>query len=178
MSVRASEDVLAWRVLRQVTEYREAWDGHFACHERVPDEPGPFRIRVQAEADRGAARFRLLAWEDPRLDVGRASPFWQQDGMVEGIVDPGAEPLAAMADLGGSVEGLRLLSGDLVVKVECGGAAVQVLVGGGGPFPDGAGLCIRHPFGLRMPHAIGRMVEFWSVAGRTAPWSGKGRRDG
>ena len=177
MTGRAGDGVLAWKVLRRVGEYREAWDRHAAGHACAPDEPGPFRIRVQSEIDRAAARFGLLAWEDPRREWGPSSPFWLEDGMPEGVIYPGAEPLAAMAD-GGFVEGLRLHSGGLVVKVECRGAAVQVLVRGGGPFPDGAGLSVMHGFGLRMPHSIGRLVEFWSVAGRAAPREGRGRGDG
>ena len=102
MSAWAGDGVLAWRVLRRVGEYRAAWERHGAGHGRAPDEPGPFRIRVQTENDHEAARFGLLAWEDPRREWGPASPFWLECGMPEGAVDPGAEPLAAMAG-GGSV---------------------------------------------------------------------------
>ena len=177
MSAWAGDGVLAWKVLRRIGEYREAWDRHAVGHAWAADEPAPFRIRVQLEADREAARFGLLAWEDPRRKYGPDSPFWLEDRMPDGVVDAGAKPLAEMAD-GGFVEGLRLLSGGLVVKVECRGAAAQVLVGGGGQFPDGAGLRVMHDFGLRMPHSIGRLVEFWSVAGRAGPREGRGRRDG
>ncbi|MYI70268.1 MAG: hypothetical protein F4103_16535 [Boseongicola sp. SB0673_bin_14] len=173
MTAWAGDCVLAWRILRRTGEYREAWDRFAADHAPAPDEPGPFRIRVQARADLDAGRFGLLAWEDPRREDGPASPFWRQDGMLEGLADPAARPPAAL-DGGGSVEGLRLLSGGLVVKVECRGAAVQVLVAGGDPFPDGAGLSVRHAFGLRMPPTVGRLVGFWSVAGRSRPREGPG----
>ena len=120
-----------------------------------------------------AARFELLAWEDPWDAHGPASPFWRQDGMVEGMLEPGAAPLAEAIGDGGSVEGLRLLTGGLVLKVECNGAAVQVLLGDAGRFPDDGGIVTRHAFGLRMPQSMRRLHDFWSVAGRAAPRRGR-----
>ena len=43
----------------------------------------------------------------------------------------------------------------------------KVMVGSSEPFPDGAGLSVRHAFGLRMPPTMRDLVEFWSVAGRS-----------
>ncbi len=174
---RQADHVLAWKILRRSAEYRDAWDTHAAGHEPVPDERGPFRIRVQSKVDRKAARFGLLAWEDPRREWGPASPFWLEDRMPEGVTEPDAEPLAGLAAEGGFVAGLRLLSGELVVKLECRGAAVQVLVGDGGPFPHRAGLRVMHDFGLRMPRSVGHLIEFWSVAGRAGTPERRGRRD-
>ena len=167
------DGVLAWKVLRRVPEYREAWSRHGTAYAL---EPGPFRIRVQAEADLEAARFGLLAWEDPRAEDGPASPFWRQERMTEGAIDPHAEPLAALAGDCASVEGLRLLEGGLVLKVECNGAAVQVLLRDAGRFPDGAGIAVRHSFGLRIPKSMRRLQDFWDVAGRPAPRKGRERR--
>ena len=59
--------------------------------------------------------------------------------MPEGSLEPGVEPLAAMAGGGASVDGLRLLGGELVVRVRSGGAAVQVLLRGVERFPDDGG---------------------------------------
>ena len=129
-------------------------------------------------ADTEAARFELLAWEDPREADGPALPFWRQGGMPEGFLEPGAEPLAAMAGGGVSVEGLRLLGGELVVRVRCGGAAVQVLLRGVDRFPDDGGIAVRIPFGLRMPQAVRRLQDFWNVAGRAAPREGRVRVPG
>ena len=79
-----------------------------------------------------------------------------------------------MAD-GAAVEGLRLLTGDLVLKVEHAGAAVQIRLRGAARFPKDGGIFIKHPFGLRMPQSVRRMIDFWSVAGRPAPRNGRGR---
>ena len=63
----AGEDgALAWTALRRTAEYREAWATHAEdAGATAPAEPGPFRVRVQTVADMKAARFEMLAWEDP-----------------------------------------------------------------------------------------------------------------
>ena len=141
--------------------------------EPVPaTEPGgqAFPIRVQTRADLAAARFDLLAWRDPRGEGGPASPFWVQEGMTEAAIAPDAAPLADMvAADGGSVEGLRLLDGALVLKIEFDGRAVQLLLRDAGPFPPDAGIELRTPFGLRLPHGMRRLLDFWEVAGRSPP---------
>ncbi len=68
----------------------------------------------------------MLAREDPGNADGPASAFWRQDGMPEGVLEPGAAPLVGLVGDRGSVEGLRLLDGDLVLKIEHGGAAFTV----------------------------------------------------
>ena len=56
--------------------------------------------------------------------------------MVEAVLDPAAEPLVEqMAAGGGAVEGLRLTSGWLVLKIACAGAIVQVRLRDTGLFP-------------------------------------------
>ena len=100
------DGVLAWMVLRQVVEYGEAWRRHAAsAGTSAALEPGPFPIRIQTEADLEADRFEMLAWEDPEKADGPASPFWRQDGMPEGLLEPGAEPLVGLVADRGSVEG-------------------------------------------------------------------------
>ena len=104
------------------------------------------------------------------------SPFWVQSGMVEAVLEPDTEPLAPfVAANGGSIEGLRLTCGDLVLKVEYGDAVVQVLVQGARRFPEDGGIHVRHRFGFRMPQSVRRMLDFWNVAGRPAPRNGRGR---
>ena len=175
--METGDGLLAWRMLRLVGEYREAWARHSAGPPPAL-EPGPFRIRVQAEADLEAARFELLAWEDPHDADGRTAPFWDLDGMPEGFLDPKAEPPAEMVAEGASVEGLRLICGDLVVRIEWRGAAVQIRVRDAARFPDDCGIAVLHGFGLRMPHPVRRMVDFWNATGRPGPRKGRDRRAG
>ena len=70
---------------------------------------------------------------------------------------------------GGSLEGLRLLDGGLVLKIEHGGRAVQLLLRDAGRFPPGPGIELRHDFGLRMPQSMHRLLDFWEVTGRSPP---------
>ena len=162
------DGIQAWTVLRRLEDYEAAWRAHAGPPAAL--EPGPFPIRVQGAADLEAARFDLLAWADPRAGDGPASPFWVQDGMAEAALAPGVAPLASVvAEGGGSIEGLRLRDGALVLKIECGPAALQLRVRGAGPFPDAAGIELRHPFGLGMPQTVRRLIDFWSVAGRAVP---------
>ena len=172
------DGVLAWMVLRQVGDYREAWDRHAAAGASVATEPGPFRIRIQTKADLEAERFEMFAWEDPWRADGPASAFWRQDGMPEGVLEPGVEPLVGIVGDRGSVEGLRLLDGDLVLKIEYGGAAVQVRLRNVARFPEDGGISVKHGFGLRIPLSVRRLLDFWSVAGLPAPRNGKGRGAG
>ena len=173
------DGALAWAVLRRTADYREAWARHAEeSGASAAPEPGPFPIRVQTEADLQAARFEMLAWEDPFAAEGPLTPFWHQRVMPEGVPDLSAPPLAGLADEGGSVEGLRLLGAGLVLKVEHDGEAVQVRLRDVARFPDGAGMSVMHRFGLRMPHSMRRMVDFWNAAGRTAPRNGTGRWEG
>ena len=167
---------LAWVFLRRVEAYLAAWraQGGTAGTSAVL-EPGPFPIRVQGAVDLEAARFDLLAWEDPWREDGPTSPFWMQSGMTRGLLDRDGEPLTAMAADGVSVEGLRLLCGDLVVKVEYRCAVVQVAVRGVDRFPEDGAIRVEHSFGLRKPQSARRIVDFWSIAGRPVPPQGWGR---
>ena len=98
------DGVRAWLYLRRVEDYEAAWRAQTALAASAPAfEPGPFPIRIQTPGDLHAARFDLLAWQDPHDTAGFPSPFWVQEGMVE------AEPLVPLvAAAGGAVEGLRL----------------------------------------------------------------------
>ena len=172
-----ADGIRAWLFLRHVEAYLAAWRAHavLPAPERV-FEPGPFPIRIQTAADLEADRFDLLAWANPDAAGGPASPFWIQSRMAEAVLEAEAEPLVAqvVAD-GGAVEGLRLAGGDLVLKIQCAGTVVQIRVRGSAPFPEDGGIDIRHRFAMRMPPTMGRMVDFWSVAGLPAPQTGRGR---
>ena len=131
----AGDGTLAWRVLRQVGDYVDTWERHAASS--AVQAPEPFRIRVQSKSDIEAARFELLAWEDPS---GPGPPFWRQDRMAEAVLNLEAMPLAAIPDQDGTVDALRPLCGDLVVRVGYGAASVLVRVRDAPRFPDDGGL--------------------------------------
>ena len=61
--------------MRADPDYLANWRVHAGA-------PGQFPPRAQSEADLKAARWGLLAWEDPRLG-NRALPFWTDEGMLE-----------------------------------------------------------------------------------------------
>ena len=65
-AAEAGDGAFAWAVLGRTAECRAAWARLGAAGPAREHEPGPFPIRVQAVADIDAARFELLAWEDPR----------------------------------------------------------------------------------------------------------------
>ena len=104
------DGVRAWLYLRRVEDYEAAWRAQTALAASAPAfELGPFPIRIQTPGDLHAARFDLLAWQDPHDTAGFPSPFWVQEGMVEAVLDLEAEPLVPLvAAAGGAVEGLRL----------------------------------------------------------------------
>ena len=176
-AAETGDGLRAWLVLRHVEAYEAAWRALLARTGGAPParEPGPFPIRIQTPADLEAAAFELLAWADPRERKGPRSVFWIQPGMAEGVIVPDAEPLAPLLAAGeATVEGLRLLSGGLVLKVEHGDAVVQVRLRDAGRFPDGGGIEIRHRFALGMPQSVPRLLEFWNAVGCPAPRKGRG----
>ena len=121
--MRAEDGARAWQILRRLPAYRAAW------RRRLPQpglpERAPFPVRLQTAVDLVAARFGILAWEDPFAPDGPASPFWVDTPMVPAAVGPKATPLTGDATAPGvSVAGLRLIDGSLVLKLECGGASV------------------------------------------------------
>lgn len=119
--------VRAWRLLRRNRHYRKAW------LRRLPPpgfpEPAPFALRLQTATDLAAARFGLLAWQNPFARDGPVSPFWAEALMADAMAVPDAVPLVGMAAAGeAEVAGLRIGDGTLVLKIERYGAAVQVWI--------------------------------------------------
>ena len=55
----------------------------------------PFPVRLQTAVDLAAARFGLLAWEDPYAEWGPVSPFWAVVPMMPAA--PRATPLGGDA---------------------------------------------------------------------------------
>ena len=104
-----------WHALRADPGYRADWRAHGGAPPVV--ESAGFALRTQTEADLEAARWGLLAWENPR-ERSKFRPFWIDEKMLMAVlVEPG-DPVGEIARATGmSVSGLRLLDGALVLKV-------------------------------------------------------------
>ena len=164
-----AEDTPAWRVLRALRAYRAAYESQ--AEPPAFEDGTAFPVRIQSEADLAARDSWLIeAWENPFARDGPASPFMAGEAMLEAEGSPAARPLLPfLAEAGARVDGLRLLDGSLIVKVEKDGRAVQVRVTGDGPLHAGGGVRLRVDYGPDMPLAIARLTELWSVSGGPAP---------
>ena len=69
----------AWRRLMENPDYVADWRAHAGPTIR---EPPPHVFRRQTEADLKAARWNLLAWEDP-YHPQWAAPFWADAPTIE-----------------------------------------------------------------------------------------------
>ena len=161
----------AWAYMRRDPDYGAAWAAH-AAPPRF--EAGAFPLRVQSEADlAAAAQWALLAWEDPGAAAWR-SPFWSGIPMLVGEPDPDPWPdptplLPLLAAAGATVEGLRLMSGRFVLKVELGNALLQILVPSGRMFAAGDGIMAKLGLDLPLAAAVARVEELWRVSSRLPP---------
>ena len=172
--MRTDDGARAWQVLRRLPAYRHAWR-----RRRPPPglpERAPFPVRLQTVADLAAARFGLHAWEDPVVEDALVSPFWRVAPMLPAAVGPQATPLTGDAAAAGlSVAGLRLVDGSLVLKLECAGAAVQLMIEPGSGFGPGDGVLAQHDL-LADPRAfLARLRDARALAVGEPPRRGGGR---
>ncbi len=119
----------AWRRLMENPDYVADWRLHAGPTVR---EAPPHVFRRQTEVDLKAARWNLLAWEDP-LHPQWAAPFWADVPMVEArVAEPGPSSRHSWRRLlrraGARYSGLRLLDGTLVLKVSRGRETGQIVV--------------------------------------------------
>ena len=164
-------DTRTWKLLRGLRAYRAAYEAHA---EPPAFEDAVFPVRVQSEADLAARDpWRIEAWENPFARDGPASPFLADEPMLEGEGSPGAVPLVPfLAAAGARLDGLRLLDGSLIVKIEQDGRAVQVRVKRDGPLLAGGGLRLYYEHGPELPLEIARLTALWSVTGGPGPRPG------
>ncbi len=172
--MRTEDGARAWQILRRLPACRYAW-------RRRSPQPGlperaPFPVRLQTAIDLAAARFGLLAWEDPNTEPGPVAPFGAVVPMMPAVAGPRATPLAGAATPPGmSVAGLRLTDGSMVLKLERGGAAVQFRVEAGGGFGPSDGVLAQHDL-LAEPWAFAtRLRAAHALALGEPPWQGGGR---
>ena len=117
-----------WTALRRNRDYVADW----CAHDDGPPalETAPYCLRTQTNADLGAARWGLLASENPAVGLA-ASPFWVDEKMPTGTFDAPDEtcptPILALVDeAGATLTGLRLLDGGLVLRIARGRGSGQV----------------------------------------------------
>ena len=151
-----------WHGLRSNTEYKADWRAQGGAPSVV--ESAGFALRVQTEADLEAARWGLLAWEDPR-ERSKFRPFWIDERMLEAVVVAPGYPAGMMARATGmSVSGLRLLDGALVLKVHRGRRVEQVRVLKGNAFDmERTALQLQYPFDGLPPTATPRLRNLAAI---------------
>ena len=160
----------AWEFLRRNPAYVEAAAKAAAGAAGAAAEPAPITMRVQTGADLEAAAWGLLAWEDP-LDgpaTGTSvrgtsvSPFWRDAPMLAAAPVRGAPPLAEVLDAPGwRLSGLRLVDGGTVLKVEHGGAAVQLTIADA--FDPAGGIELRLPVALDLRTPLLEAAALWPM---------------
>ena len=160
-----------WKLLRGLRAYRAAWEAHAGA---PAYEEAAFPVRVQGQADLAARDpWRIEAWENPFARDGPASPFLAGEPMLEAEGSPGAVPLVPfLAAAGARIDGLRLLDGTLIVKIEQDGRAVQVRVANDGPLLAGGGFRVCCDPGADLPMTMARLAALGSVMGGPAPRPG------
>ena len=169
----------AWQFLRRNPVYREAFEAFSG--EAVAFEDAPFPLRRRVRAERAAARFGLLGFEDPFAEAGPASPFWAVAPTIEAAPVRGAgRGVAALARAAGTaLAGLRLDDGALILKLERGGRVRQVRIAAGEAFdPRSDTIEVRLRPGAGSAGAHARAGELLRLLDAPAPREGRGRGPG
>ena len=157
-----------WHALRSNPDYKADWRANAGAPSVV--ESAGFALRAQTEADLEAARWELLAWEDPR-ERSKFSPFWIDEKMLTGVVVEPSESVPPVTTLvratGMKVSGLRLLDGALVLKVKRGRRVEQIRVAEGDSFdPDRTGIELQFVIG-GCPSAV--LPRLWNLVAIMKP---------
>ena len=151
----------AWQFLRRNPDYVEAWR-QSATPAR--DEPAPFPLRSQSEADRKAAAWGMLAWEDPTTQGGPASPFWADAPTLEAMPAPENPALSELLSAPEArLSGLRLECGAVILKAEQGDAAVQMRITDVDAFDPKGGVALRLPVALDLKIRLRRTADLWPI---------------
>ena len=159
-----TEGARAWEFLRRNPAYIEDWKRSGAP---ASPEAAPFPLRAQSEADRDAAAWGLLAWEDPSSEDGPASPFWAEATMLEAVPASEAPAVCELLEVPEArLSGLRIDGGAVILKVEQGEAAVQVRIADGDAFDPEGGLEVRLPVDLDLHVRLRRSADLWPIAAR------------
>ena len=152
----------AWRFLKRNPHYIEA---RRKARPAAPDEAAPFPIRARTAADRKAAAWGLMAWEEPFATEGPASPFWTGAPTMRGFPVPGAPPLTELLEGPGvRLSGLRLETGPVIVRIAQGNAAVHLRIEDGAGFDPEAGIVYGFENELELGLRLRRAADLWPIA--------------
>ena len=147
---RGGDRERAWKRLRDSPDYVADWRSNAGPTVR---EAPPHPFRRQTQADLEAARWNLLAWEDPHHPQW-AELFWADVAMIEArVAEPGAHAWRRLVlRAGAKFTGLRLLDGALVLKVWRDRETAQLRVVDGAAFDpalNGLEIAVREGEGAR-----------------------------
>jgi len=183
MSSRASKRVSntgakrAWEFLKRNLDYIVDWWTLAAG--RPPAQGEPFPVHRRTAADEAAAGWGLLAWEDPLAEHGPASPFWTVAPTLEALPSRGNRFFLELLETPGvRLSGVLIDPGPMIVKVEKGDAAVQLLIADGSSFDAGGAYSLSLPGALGMDVRLRRAADLWPLGASKAKSRARGYRTG
>ena len=151
----------AWQFLRRNPAYVEAWRQSAAPG---AEEAAPFPLRAQTKADREAADWGLLAWEEPLEEDGPVSPFWVGAPMLEALPAPEGPAISELLKTPEArLSGLRIEGGAVILKAEQGDGAMQIRVTDGDAFDPEGGIDLRLPVVLDLKVRLRRAADLWPI---------------
>ena len=152
----------AWRFLKRNPRYIE---DRREAPAAAPDEAAPFPIRARTAADRKAAAWGLMAWEEPLDEAQPASPFWTVAPTMRGFPVPGAPPLTELLEGPGvRLSGLRLETGPVIVRIAQGDAAIHLRIEDGAAFDPAGGIVYGFDNELELGLRLRRAADLWPIA--------------
>jgi|GEM_PF-1139718 len=156
---------IAWEFLRRNPGYQAEARLHGMRLGRA-NSGFDFPVYRQAEHDRKAECWGLLAYTAPNAQAKNTPPFWAIGPMIEAeIVETANAPfLPRLRQSGARVSGLALQDGGFVLRISREHHAVQLHVAGGDIASLSLDIALRIPFGLRLPVLLSRANDLWNMA--------------
>ena len=143
--MKYTEGGRAWQFLMRNPDYIVDW--WIWAAGTPPPQGDPFPIRRQTrEEEAAAAKWGILAWEDPLAGDGALSPFWQAAPTLEAVPVPGNPIFAELLETPGArLSGVRMSDGATVLKAEEGNASVQLRIADRDSFDFTCGVALVTP---------------------------------
>ena len=176
--MKYTEGGRAWQFLLRNPEYIVDW--WIWAAGRPPPQGDPFPIRTQTrEEEKAAARWGVLAWEDPLAGDGALSPFWQAAPTLEAVAVPGNPIFTELLETPGArLSGVRMSDGATVLKAEEGNASVQLRIADGDSFDFTCGVALVIPRLPDMRVRLRRAADLWPIGASNEKRRASGCRTG